>query len=295
MKASQQFIASLAEQVSMPEVYHQVRGLITDADAEIERFVRIIETDSVLARRLLRIANSAYFGFPGRANNLTQAIRLFGLIQLHDLVLTCLSLRTFATIPQQIFNLEAFWRYSVENGIAARTLAQYSQIMPMNPFFTMGLLHEVGHAAIYVKEPELAAQAFAQAQQANRPLVEVERELLGFDYTQVGTELMQLWQMPPVYHQVTACHLDIEQADEALHQTLAIVNLAHRFCQHPEPADWQQLLASTAQKDLRLNRLPSNIDKIIENEINSNADAVLAMLWPNCTNLAASAGGQSDE
>ena len=279
----------------MPDVYYDIRRLIEQQDTNIQDFVDIIETDSVLALRLMRIANSPYFGFPHRADNLNKAISQFGLIQLHDLVLSCLALRTFATIPQQIFNLEAFWRYCVQNGIAARTLAQYGQIMPINPFFTLGLMHEVGHAAIYIKEPELALRAFDEAQESKRPLIQVEQELLGFDYTQVGVELMQLWRMPEVYHQVSAYHLDADQADAVFRQTVAIIELAHVYCQQPEAGHWQDLLEQVLQNDQRLRRLPPNIESIIDNETTSNTDNVLTMLWPNCTRLESASGEPEDE
>ncbi len=287
MKQAQQFISSLAEQISMPEVYFSIRRLIEKEDADAEDFVSVIETDSVLKLRLMRIANSPYFGFPRRAETLSQAIGQFGFVQLHDLVLSCLVLRTFATVPQQIFNQEAFWRYSIENGIAARALAQYGQLMPINPYFTFGLMHEVGHAAMYIKEPELAVLAFETAQDSERSLVEVEQELLGFDYRQIGVELMQLWQMPKIYEQVVTSHLDSSQADPEFQQTVGVIQLAHEFCQHPDGNGWQQLLKEKVHTDQRLNRLPPNIEDIISSEISDNAAIVMSMLWPNTSGLDA--------
>ncbi len=287
MNQAKRFISSLAEQVSMPEVYHVIRRLLLHEDSAVDDFADVIESDSVLAQRLMRIANSPYFGFPRRADNLVQAISQFGFIQLHDLVLSSLALRTFATIPQQVFNQHAFWRYSIENGIAARTLAQYGQLMPINPYFTLGLMHEIGHAAIYSREPEVAARAVETALDSERSLIEVEQELLGFDYTQVGIELMRLWQMPEIYQQVNAYHLDAQQADEAFRQTVAVIQLAHMFCQQPESEVWRGLVEEAVKHDPRLKRLPSNIDDIIDSEIAANVDLVMSMLWPNTSSLEA--------
>lgn len=283
MKAARDFIADLAEQISMPEVYDELRQLIEQPESNINQFVDIIENDSVLSIRLMRIASSPYFGFPRRAEGLYQAISLIGIMQLHDLVLNSLSLRTFASIPQQIFNLQAFWKYSVECGIAARTLAQYAQIIPINPFFTLGLLHEIGHAAMFVKAPELSLQAMESDQaDTETGIIDHEREILGFDYTQLGTVLMQLWHLPEIYSQVTAYHLQPELASDRYRQAVSIIHLAHMICQDGNTDKNQQLINYAKDKDHQLSKLPDNIIDIILKEIEANTDNVLNMLWPNC-------------
>jgi HD-like signal output (HDOD) protein len=284
MKSAREFIAELAEQISMPDVYNDIRKLIDHPDTEINQYVHLIENDSVLKIRLMRIANSPYFGFPRRAEGLYQAISLIGIMQLHDLVLNSLSFRTFAAIPQQIFNLEAFWKYSVQCGIAARTIAHYGQIIPINPFFTLGLMHEIGHAAMFVKAPELSLEAFDQANaEQGGLLIEKERDLLGFDYTQAGRVLMELWHLPEIYQQVTAYHLQPELADENHRLTLKIIHLAHMVCQDLTSAQNQPLIEQVKQTENQLQKLPGNINEIIIKEIEANTDNVLNMLWPNCT------------
>ena len=282
MQTAREFIADMAEQISMPDVYMEIRQLIEQKKLNINDYVSVIEKDSVLSTRMIRIANSRYFGYPGWGENLYQALSLIGIMQLHDLMLTSLSLRTFAAIPQQIFNLEAFWKYSVQCGIAARTIAQYSQIIPINPYFTLGLLHEIGHAAMFAKQPELSLQAVNQSKQQGCSVTRTEQEYLGFDYTQAGSALMQLWHLPEIYQQIQIFHLHPEQADKAHQQAAKIIHLAHRFCQNPVPGQHQPYFQKLTENDKQLKKLPPNIDKIIIKEISVNADTILSMLWPNC-------------
>jgi len=289
MKAARDFIADMAEQISMPDVYRGIRSLIVDQDLSISDFVKVIENDSMLSVRLMRIAHSPYFGFQHRAENLKQAVNLMGIMQLHDLVLNSLSLRTFTAIPQQVFNLQEFWTYSVQCGIAARTLAQYSRVFPINPYFTLGLLHEVGHAAMYVKAPELSLQAFSESRKSKQSLVEKERELLGFDYTQIGTELMRLWNLPGLHQQVTAFHLTPEMAKKDYQQAVQIIHLAHMICQDLESDSNCKLIETIKTNDVQLQNLPSNIDEIIHKEIEANTDIVLSMLWPDYAELTTQA------
>ena len=280
MISAHQFISDMAEDISMPEIYLGIRRLIDKQDARIEDFVKIIETDSMLSVRLILMANSDFFGFPRKTKNLHQAIDMIGVRQLHDLLLGSLSLRTFSSIPEQVLNLKAFWHYGVQCGIAASTIARHSSILTSNHYFTLGLLHEIGHAVMYLKSPELCIQVLDDSQTQNCEVTDLERVHLGFDYGQLGAALMQLWHLPEVYQQVAAYHLQPQQADVAYQQDVRIIYLAHAVCQNPVAAQQREIISSIAEGDSQLRNLPDDIAKLIQDEISAHADSILSILWP---------------
>ena len=264
----------------MPEIYLDIRRLIKKQDARIEDFVKIIETDSMLSVRVYRMANSDFFGFPRKVTNLYQAIEMIGVKQLHDTLLSSLCLRTFSSIPEQILNLKAFWHYGVQCGIAASTIARHSSNSSSNHFFTLGLLHEVGHAVMYLKSPELCIQVLDDTQTQNCTVTDLERVHLGFDYGELGAAVMQLWHLPEVYQQVAAHHLQPLQADTDYRQDVRIIHLAHAVCQNPVAAQQREIISSLTEDNPELSNLPANIDTLIQAEINAHADAILRILWP---------------
>ena len=280
MKAAREFVSDMAEHVSMPEVYVAIRQLLLNPETTIEDFVDVVETDSMLAVRIMRMAQSQYFGFPRACESLYQAISLIGLMQLHDLMLGTLCMRTFSAIPEEVLNLKAFWRYNVQCGIAARTIGQFSKADSHHIFFTLGLLHEVGHAAMFLKAPEASLQALDDSQNEYCTLAEAEQQHLGFDYGQVGSELMQLWHLPPVYREVALFHIEPEQAQKAFRPAVNVVHLAHRFCQDQCVGRHDEMFETSRRKHSTFERLPVNIDEIIVDEIETNTDAVLELLWP---------------
>lgn len=275
-----QFISSLAEHISMPEVYTDIRQLIRNPEARVEDFIKVIELDSMLTVRILRIANSAFFGFSHKVTTLKRALNLIGIIQLHDLLLCSLCIRTFSSVPKEIINLKQFWLYSVQCGIAAKVIAQYSFIPISNHFFTLGLLHEIGHAAMYIKEPELSFKALEESQMSGRSIQQLEQELLGFDYGQIGSELMRLWQLPKVYQQVTDFSLHPVDGSDGRGYEIEIVNLAHTICQNLNAGVHGEIIEKARDSCDKLKNLSSNIDGLIIKEIEEHADTVLDMLWP---------------
>ena len=281
MDAAQKFIGELAKNVSMPKIYLDIRKLIRQPHASINDYVELIQNDSTLTNRILRIANSDFFGFSRKVETLNQALNLIGIIQLHDLLLSSLCIRTFSAIPTQVFNMKAFWHYSTQCGIAARIIAQHSFAPISNHYFTLGLLHEIGHATMYSKRPELSLQALEESQTQNIEVQQLEDDYLGFNYTQAGNALMQLWHLPDVYQQVASFHLIPELADETCQYEVQIIHLAHTICQNPVLEAHQETITSIQESVPQLKNLPSNIDDIIINELKTHTDDVLNILWPD--------------
>ena len=283
MKSTHTFISDVAEHISMPEVYLDIRKLIRNSDAKIDDFVRIIEADSMLAVRVIRMANSDFFGFTRKSKNLYQAIDLIGIKHLHDLLLSSLCLRSFSSIPEQVLNLKAFWHYGVQCGIAASTIARHSSIQSSNRFFALGLLHEIGHPIMYLKSPDFCIQVLDETQTQDSTITDLEREYLGFDYGQLGAALMKLWHLPEVYQQVAAYHLEPQQADVEHQQDVRIIHLAHAVCQNEVAAQQREIISSLAEDNPQLKNLPPDMDAIIRSEIDAHADSLLSILWPRGT------------
>lgn len=280
MDKAQNFVCEMAESISIPQIYLDIRQLIKQ-HSTIDAYVNLIQNDSMLTLRILRISNSSFFGFSRKVDTLHQALTLIGIIQLHDLLLVSLCIRLFTAIPSQILNLKEFWRYGVQCGIASRIIAQHSFIPISNHYFTLGLIHEIGHAAMYCKEPDLSTQCLEQSQIKNIPIQQVEDQIFGFNYTQVGHALMQLWHLPDSYQQVASFHLAPELAEEKYQFEVQLVHLAHTICQIEDNKTRHKLISDIRKNVPELKHIPDNIEAIIINEVKIHSEEVLNILWPN--------------
>lgn len=265
----------------MPEVYYKIRRLMESPSARIEDYERIVDSDPMLAIRIMRIANSEFFGFNRKADDLYDAISLIGIIQLHDLLLSSLCMRAFYNIPEEIFNFNNFWRNGIERGIAARSIARLCRLPANNRYFTLGLILEIGHAVMYINKPGLAFKALLESQRVGCGIDEIEREYFGFDYCQLGSALVKQWQLPDVFSQIIACHLYPELSSPLFKTETEIVYLAHLFCEAPHQFKHYFLRAQISQQ--RMVTIQDNIEELITNEIAKNTDQVFAMLSPPAT------------
>ena len=84
---------------------------------------KIVSEDAALASKLLMISNSALFNFPAEIDTIEKAITVVGHKQLNELILSCSVVSMFKDIPQDVIDMEQFWRHSIAVATTARILA----------------------------------------------------------------------------------------------------------------------------------------------------------------------------
>jgi putative nucleotidyltransferase with HDIG domain len=192
--------------VSLPTIFFQIERAINHPSSSSTDIAKALSTDQGLSARLLRIANSAFFGFPQRVESVDQAIRIIGTRQLHDLVLATVVLTQFRGVDANLVTMKSFWQHSFACGIAARVLATLRRESNVEHFFVAGLLHDIGSLVLYQEFPQRAAVALEMHRRDKVALDEVERSVIGCDHGQVGAALMTLWKLPESYREVAAKH-----------------------------------------------------------------------------------------
>jgi HD-like signal output (HDOD) protein len=123
--------------------------------------------------------------------------------------------------------MSRFWANSVFCGLASRALAQRCHVLDSERLFVEGLLRDLGHLVMHQEIPELAVQARQQSERREMPVHVVERELLGFDFAAVGSELMMAWKLPEAMAAVTQYHLEPERANDFVLETRLVYVASH--------------------------------------------------------------------
>jgi HD-like signal output (HDOD) protein len=207
----EELISQTTELVSLPDIYVRIKAVIYDPNSTMTDVADVLSHDPAICARMLKVANSAFFGVASRVETVKAAIRLLGTQQVHDLVLAATISKTFPDIPGNLISMEDFWVNSVRCGLLARLLAEQCNPTDGERFFLASLLHDMGHLIMYQTVPEESQEALITARQDNRPLHMIERDIIGCDYGQVGAQLMQSWNFPDNW--VQAVRYQNEPAD----------------------------------------------------------------------------------
>jgi HD-like signal output (HDOD) protein len=195
-----------AKLISLPEAYLNLKAVIERPNYTVQQVAEAISYDPALTTRVLRLVNSPYFGLANRIDNIPRAVSLLGTQQIHDLALATAVAHSFSGIDPRFHDLSSFWRGSVFCGLVSQQLSKVCDIAPADRLFVAGLLSDIGHLILYQSIPKESLHAEQLAKNQARPLVEVEREVLGLDYARVGATLMRQWRLPETLIEVTECH-----------------------------------------------------------------------------------------
>jgi HD-like signal output (HDOD) protein len=192
--------------VSFPRVYTQFQEAMSDENTSFSEIGDIIVYDAGLSARLLRIVNSAYYGFPQKIETISHAIGVIGTRQLSDLMLSTIVIDKFKSIPESMINMESFWQHSIACGLIARELASQKENLDPEKFFTAGMLHDIGQIILCMKLPQLSLRVLLELQSRQEPLHELEREELGFDHAELGGKLLNKWNLSEFHAETTTFH-----------------------------------------------------------------------------------------
>ncbi len=201
-----QFTEGVPNLGSYAGVVAQIESVLNDSHSTLSNLGEVIEKDPELAARLLRLGNSAFFGFANRLETVSEAISLIGIQQVLDLLAASSVIEAFEGISPEYVSMESFWKHSLACGIGARCLAIARQLPAAQKFFVAGLLHDLGRLVVFARAPKQAAEIFALYRSKRMLLREAERAVLGFDHAQIGEELLRGWQYPASLVQAVANH-----------------------------------------------------------------------------------------
>ncbi|HSH16864.1 MAG TPA: HDOD domain-containing protein [Verrucomicrobiae bacterium] len=191
---------------SPPRVFQRVNEIVNDPDSTTEDIARVIAEDAGITLRLLRVVNSAFFGYQQKIDSLDRAVMALGTRQVRDLVLATTVADIFEGLPSDLINMDSFWRHSLACGVMARSLAQIRQEMNLEPFFLGGVLHDVGRLVMFSKMPGECREIVARCLKTNEVMQTVEREVFGYDHAEVGGCLLSSWGLPPQLEEAVASH-----------------------------------------------------------------------------------------
>jgi HD-like signal output (HDOD) protein len=224
-----QSLQEVTELISLPEVYLKVRQLMDDPSSDIYDFAEVISVDPNLSTRVLRIVNSAYFGFPDQIESIARAVNMIGIGQLHNMVLGVSAISSLE-LPNDILPLDNFWRASLFSGVLARLLGEQMKLAKTDHLFIAGLLHEIGHLVLYSKFPLQALAAKRIAEEQGKLIHEAELQVLGYHYGDIGAMLMSNWNLSEQLQEITRNQPDPLSATEQKVET-TLMNLAHACAQ----------------------------------------------------------------
>ena len=239
-------ISNGMELSALPEIYERVSTKLDDPLSTNAQIGALVALDPALTSRVLRLVNSAFFGLPRQISNIEHAISYIGRAELRNILLGSAITGLFADLIGHPETQRAYWRHCVRCALFARYLARMLGLGPQGESaFTAGLLHDIGQLVIRLRLPKQDLEINAIRGENGLDAAGAERQVLGFDHTEVGALLMESWRLPPVLTESARFHHRPAQAEE-YPDVCATIHLADRLAYLDKPPDDATSLLSEA-------------------------------------------------
>jgi HD-like signal output (HDOD) protein len=181
----------------MPQTVLKARQIMSNPGSDFKELGDLLETDQAIAAKVLKLANSSYYGLSGKISSIKHASVVLGHKALGELI----TMGGTASILGK--NLEGYgldagqlWRHSLGVAFGSRIIANRKNPALANDAFTSGLLHDAGKLILnpYLMErKELFDQLIAGGQES---FLAAEKTLLEFDHAEIASEVCEKWNIP---------------------------------------------------------------------------------------------------
>lgn len=212
---------------TLPSVVERITDLLRMPQTSAEEVGHAITMDQSLATKVLKLVNSAFYGFPGKISTITHAVVILGFSTIKNIVLTASIFEMLKYGKSGMFNfdMEKFWLHSLACGAAAQTLSKHVNYTNREECFIAGLTHDIGKVIICRYLPKEFSLIMQNLQKNNLLIYESEKQLFGATHQEVGGVIAKEWNLPPdLYHAVSYHHTPSASRDH--YEITAIVHCA---------------------------------------------------------------------
>ncbi|MBU1692154.1 MAG: HDOD domain-containing protein [Gammaproteobacteria bacterium] len=194
----------------LPAIPAVVQELIQNFDnpaLDSQHLAQKISQDQALVAKVLRVANSAFYGLPRQVGSTQEAVVVLGFGTVRSLVLSAGFIDAFsASTAAACVDREHYWQRSLVVATYARAVAKCLRQDPETAF-SAGLLHNIGIMVLDLCAHERFAVVWQNAQNSDGDkLIQAERATFGFDHAELGAEVAHRWKFPAAIEDAIRYH-----------------------------------------------------------------------------------------
>ena len=220
---------------TIPTDITQMIGLIENPGTSAKDVSQLISTDQALTAKILKLANSAFYGFPRGISTVNQAVVVLGFETVKSLGLSVSVLERFAVGEvTSSFDRQKFWEHSISCGVAARLLAEKYNYNIRSEAFSCGILHDLGKLVLSQYFADEFNQVLSVSEDDCVHISLAEERVLGVTHTDIGRWLAEKWNLPSRLTSAIAYHHYPSRSVGSDSQLPALIHLADLLCRREE-------------------------------------------------------------
>ncbi|MFH0883802.1 MAG: response regulator [bacterium] len=201
----------------MPQIAAQVLAISEDPHSSASQLAEIVQKDPVITANVLKLVNSAYYGYRRSISNIQQAIVVLGFDEVRNVTVAASLSQGLNIEGSRLFQGSDFWLHSLATATIAGAIAKRNPKVNADDAFIIGLLHDIGDVILDQHFHMFFEKILDDAEAGGENLSLVERRRLGVDHAEIGGVLARNWFLPVSIEKAILYHHEPWRADEWNH------------------------------------------------------------------------------
>jgi len=181
----------------MPEVARRARVVLSNPNSSFSDLADVIESDQGIVTRVLKMANSSFYGLSGNVSTIQRASMVLGVKTLMELLgMACSSEIMSGTLEGYDIAAGDLWKHSIAVAGASRVIARRVRPEMEQDAFSAGIIHDVGKIILdpYILEKKSEFRTYVKM--GGVSFLSAEKAILGFDHAELASEVCEHWNIP---------------------------------------------------------------------------------------------------
>ncbi len=191
-------IFASVEMPPCPQVVATLMRKLNQPDIDIDHIVPLLESDVSLAARILKVANSALYGLPGKVTSIAKAVGLLGLTEIRNIAIGYAMTKTVNDPGKEGFQIEQYWSDAIFRAVFSKMVAEHIGV-ESDEAFSAALLQDIAIPVLMDRWFYLYKDVFETWLQSEKRLHEIEDEILSWNHAQAGAWISKSWQLPDIF------------------------------------------------------------------------------------------------
>lgn len=225
-KTPLEIIQTLKDVPAMPNVIIKALNIIKDDKAGTKELSEIMSYDQALTAQVLKLVNSAYYGFAQEITSIKNAIALLGMTQTKNIVIA-VAMKPMLT-SQCGRNM---WRHSIKTAFACEHIAKCTDTIDPADAFTIGFLHDIGKVILNLSSAEKYQEVLNSVKEGVDVLF-AEEQSFGINHAEAGFLLVKKWRLPVLLANCIKYHHD--PLSSSMPKASCLIHIANQICQEQE-------------------------------------------------------------
>jgi len=225
-------LGNIDELPTIPPILVKLNKVLADPSSCAPDVAKLIEDDQVLTTRILKLVNSAYYGFSRKITTVKQAVVIIGYRNIRNLVLTAKSFDIYKSCYRKLrslFDINLLWKHSLGTAVISRNIGELINYPDKETLFVGGLIHDIGKVVEFSCLPDYIPDIFRLIKEDNLSMWAAEQRLFHITHAEIGKVLGDMWDFPPVLENMIAYHHYPHLAEE-FSKEVAVVHIANAIC-----------------------------------------------------------------